>query len=126
MASKAKRAARRRGPRSTRPDIWQRGKWLFVGGGAVAAIALLWVLTLSNSGPEVTGGERPVILESVPSNFDFPISLYQGEEIIGSRDLSFGELLGDLPIVLNYWASNWAPCSAEMPEFQKVSRAFEG
>jgi len=86
----------------------------------------LTALTFALAGPEATGVEglaRPV---SAPERLDFPVSLYQGEDIIGSREFSFASLLGDKPIVLNYWASNCPPCSAEMPGFQKVYEAFEG
>ena len=84
------------------------------------------VLTFVLAGPEPTGREGLVRSDSVSDRLDFQITLYQGEDILGSRELSFASLLGDKPIVLNYWASNCPPCSAEMPEFQKVYEAFKG
>ena len=128
MASRAKRRSKaRRASRGTPAQgLWQRGKWLFIGGAVLGLIALLAVLTPALSGPEVTGGEGLVSPESVPSRFDFPVGLYQGDDVVGAREFSFASLLGDKPIILNYWASNCPPCSAEMPEFQKVSEAYEG
>ena len=108
------------------PGLWQRGKWWLIGSGVVGAIMLLAVLTSALSGTEVTGGEGLTRPDSVPTRLDFPISLYQGEDVIGASEFSFASLLGDRPIVLNYWASNCPPCSAEMPEFQKVYEAFKG
>ena len=58
--------------------------------------------------------------------YDFPVDLYQGAELIGSDQVQFSSLLGDKPIVLNYWASNCPPCSAEMPEFQRVWEKYQG
>ena len=121
------RTTRQRPPRATRsPGLWQRGKWFFIGGGVAGGIALLTVLTFVLAGPEPTGREGLVRADSVSDQLDFQITLYQGEDILGSRELSFASLLGDKPIVLNYWASNCPPCSAEMPEFQKVYEAFKG
>jgi thiol-disulfide isomerase/thioredoxin len=57
---------------------------------------------------------------------DFSLALYQGQEILGSQQVNFHDLLGDRPLVLNFWASNCPPCSAEMPEFEKVWRQYDG
>lgn len=128
MASRAKRSSetRRASGQRTAPDLWKRGKWWLLGSGAAAAIVLLVVLTSALSGPEATGGERLTSPEAVPEQFDFQVSLYQGWQEVGSRELSFASLLGDKPIVLNYWASACPPCAAEMPEFQKVYKAYKG
>ena len=87
---------------------------------------MLVALVMACGGTAEPALDIDATLESAPSEFDFPISLYQGEDVIGSRQFSFASLLGDTPIVLNYWASNCPPCSAEMPEFQKVYEAYEG
>ena len=121
------RTTRQRPAGATRPPgLWQRGRWLFIAGGVAGGIALLTALTFALAGPEPTGREGLVRSDSVSDRLDFQITLYQGEDILGSRELSFASLLGDKPIVLNYWASNCPPCSAEMPEFQKVYEAFKG
>ena len=128
MTSRAKRSASagRSTQRIPLTDIWQRGKWWLIGSGVVGAIVLLAVLTSALSGPEATGGEGLTSPEAVPEQFDFPVSLYQGWQEVGSRELPFGSLLGDKPIVLNYWASNCPPCAAEMPEFQRVWEKYSG
>ncbi len=64
-------------------------------------------------------GETPSTLPN------FPIILYQGEDIIGASAPSFASLLGDKPLVLNYWASNCAPCRVEMPEFESVWQKYQ-
>ncbi len=56
---------------------------------------------------------------------DFPIILYQGEDIVGASAPSFASLLGDKPLVLNYWASNCPPCRVEMPEFESVWQKYQ-
>jgi len=122
--------------------IWQKWKWLFIGSGVFGGGALLLVLTFAFSGPATTGGEVPVVVSRAGSSAsaatsavpvviptagssasalpDFPLTLYQGKELLGASDLQFASLLGKKPIVLNYWASACPPCAAEMPEFEKV------
>jgi len=56
---------------------------------------------------------------------DFEISLYQGEEELGTDALSLSDLEGQ-PVVLNYWAGLCPPCRAEMPEFQEFGDEYEG
>lgn len=125
----ASRAKRRRsevpalGQGTNSQSIWQRRKWWLIGAG-VGAIALLVVLTYAFSGPQVTGGESIARSGSTPSIYDFPVDLYQGGDVVGSEKVQFASLLGDRPIVLNYWASNCPPCSAEMPEFQKAWQKY--
>lgn len=89
-------------------------------------------LTSGLSGPEVTGGEVNVasgpgssVAVSSSDLPDFPIILYQGQDIVGASEPKFVSLLGDKPVVLNYWASNCPPCTAEMPEFEKVWQKYK-
>ena len=56
---------------------------------------------------------------------DFEISLYQGEDALGTDALSLSDLEGR-PVVLNYWAGLCPPCRAEMPEFQEFGDEYEG
>ena len=63
---------------------------------------LLGILTLGACGPD---------LEPAP---DFRFSLYQGEEVLGAKELSLSDLRGK-PLVLNFWAGLCPPCRLEMP-----------
>jgi len=155
MASKSKRASTtRRQRRSTQSaGIWARGRWWLIGGGVVGAIALLVVLTGVLSGPEASGGEVPIAsppgsgvlsgpeasggevpIASPPGSSvalplsdlpDFTLALYQGRDILGASEVQFASLLGNKPIVLNYFASNCPPCEAEMPELEQVWRKYK-
>jgi thiol-disulfide isomerase/thioredoxin len=60
------------------------------------------------------------------STLDYPVARYQGQDVLGSGDFTLSSLLGDKPIVLNYWASNCAPCASEMPGFQKAAQRLQG
>jgi thiol-disulfide isomerase/thioredoxin len=94
--------------------MWRSAKWwALLGGGAALTVA---VAVLVVSGAKAPGN----------STFDFPVALYQGHDVLGSSEITFSRLLGDKPIVLNYWASNCPPCAAEMPGFQKVAQRLDG
>lgn len=111
MAPSTRTRGRRRG-RSAK--ISRSTKWrALLGGGAAITVA---VAVLVVPGPEAPDN----------STFDFPVALYQGQDVLGSSEINFSSLLGDKPIVLNYWASNCAPCAAEMPGFQKVAQRLDG
>jgi thiol-disulfide isomerase/thioredoxin len=56
---------------------------------------------------------------------DLLIAAYQGEEIIGGKEVQFSEVLSQgKPVVLNLWAGLCPPCRLEMPDFQQVSDKF--
>jgi thiol-disulfide isomerase/thioredoxin len=92
------------------------------------AIASVFVLAACGStvppdpdaGPPDSGDTR----SQLPA--DFPIALYQGEEVVGGQEVLFSEML-DLgkPVVLNLWAGLCPPCRLEMPDFQEVNTKFE-
>lgn len=104
-------------------DKTRRGWWWAAGGIATTAVIVLAVVAAARSGPAATGASS--LANTAQSGlFDFSITLYQGENTIGSRDLQFSSLLGDKPIVLNYWASSCPPCSAEMPGFEQVWQQY--
>ena len=107
-------------------DSWKRAQWWLTGGATVGMIALVVFLFSTLSGTGASDGSVNAEPASVPAAFDFDVWLYQGWDEIGARQISFGDLLGGRPIVLNYWASNCPPCSAEMPEFQRVYETFKG
>lgn len=121
---------------SARPvrGLWRRNKGWFLGAGVAALIAAIVLVAFALSGPEATGRPAPVpvpasqgsgsvISSSLP---DFTLLLYQGQEILGSPQPRFHDLLGNQPLVLNFWASNCPPCSREMPGFEKVWRRYQG
>ena len=57
--------------------------------------------------------------------YDFGISLYQGEEELGSSELQFSEVFAiGHPVVLNPWAGLCPTCRAELPELQEVYDKF--
>lgn len=57
--------------------------------------------------------------------YDFPVTLYQGQEELGGADLQLSQLRGR-PVALNFWAGLCPPCRAEMPEFQEFQDNFAG
>ncbi len=77
MTSKAKqRHSARRQP----SNLWQRGRWWFIGGGIVGAIALLVVLTSALSGPKIaTGGEPAPDMILATTDGEFQLSQRRGE-----------------------------------------------
>ena len=96
------------------------------------ALLLLAILFLVGSGGNEAASGSPVASPLAPASGetpstlpDFPIILYQGEDIVGAAAPSFASLLGDRPLVLNYWASNCAPCRVEMPEFESVWQKYQ-
>ncbi len=54
---------------------------------------------------------------------NFQLSLYQGEEVLGAKELSLSDLQGK-PLVLNFWAGACPPCRAEMPDLQKFYNEY--
>ena len=56
---------------------------------------------------------------------DFPVMLYQGEEVLGGTEINFSETLSHgKPVVLNLWAGLCPPCRLEMPDFEAVHGEF--
>ena len=52
---------------------------------------------------------------------DFSMVMYQGQDLVGGQEINFSDLLGERPIVLNFWAGLCPPCRAEMPD--QIGRA---
>lgn len=48
----------------------------------------------------------------------FPLELPDGQV------MELSDLLGDKPVVLNFWASTCPPCKQEMPDFQAAYEAY--
>lgn len=57
---------------------------------------------------------------------DFGLIIYQDPDAILGGASRFHRLIGGQPLVVNLWASNCPPCTAEMPHFETVWRSYEG
>ena len=58
---------------------------------------------------------------------DFQITVYQGADVLGDKEVKFSDLLAKgKPVVLNFWAGECPPCRAEMPDLQAVSEEYQG
>lgn len=85
----------------------------------LGAAALLYP-KLSASAPSNLGGatssgsSEP---QTVPAP-SFPLLTPEGDE------LDLEELVGEKPVVLNFWASTCPPCKEEMPDFQAAYEAY--
>jgi len=103
------------------------GRWFDAAGMALAA-------TMALAACAADGGETqlsPTDTATPTGNttnlpYDFDISLYQGESILGGTDLAFSDVFSvGKPVVLNLWAGLCPPCRAEMPDFQTVYEEHE-
>ena len=56
---------------------------------------------------------------------DFSITMYQGQDVVGGQEVNFSGLVGQKPIVLNFWAGLCPPCRAEMPDLQEFNEKFQ-
>ena len=81
------------------------------GGGATETAANIPIVV--SQGQDVLGGEQ------VEMAADFPIIVSQGQDVLGGEQVAMASLVGEMPIVMNFWAAECPPCRAELPEFQK-------
>ena len=57
---------------------------------------------------------------------DFALVTYQGETVLGGKELDFSSVLQQgKPVVLNFWAGLCPPCRLEMPEMQEVYAEYQ-
>ena len=56
---------------------------------------------------------------------DFAIVVSQGQGILGGDQVAMKSLLGERPVVLNFWAAECPPCRAELPEFQEFQEEYQ-
>ena len=64
----------------------------------------------------------PVLSEDAAP--DFAIIVSQGEDLLGGDNVAMASLLGQKPVVLNFWAAECPPCRAELPEFQEFHEEY--
>ena len=76
----------------------------------IAALAALLV-ACGGSGNGGDTGDREMAA-------DFPIIVSQGQNKLGGEQVGMASLVGEQPVVLNFWAAECPPCRAELPEFQ--------
>ncbi|MGH2453814.1 MAG: TlpA family protein disulfide reductase [bacterium] len=69
------------------------------------------------------GPPPPPAQRSLPLAPDILITLYQGEEVLGAREVALSSLWERKPVVLNFWAGLCPPCRAEMPDFDRLFAA---
>ena len=55
---------------------------------------------------------------------DFPIVVSQGQDLLGGDQVAMASLVGERPVVLNFWAAECPPCRAELPEFQEFHEEY--
>ena len=86
----------------------------------VAALSLLLALSFAVAcgGDGSDGGDTEMAA-------DFPIIVSQGKDILDGDNVDMSSLLGERPIVLNFWAAECPPCRAELPEFQEFYDEYE-
>ena len=56
---------------------------------------------------------------------DFKVTMFQGQDVVGGQEVNFHDLVGQKPIVLNFWAGLCPPCRAEMPDLQVFNEKFK-
>ena len=56
---------------------------------------------------------------------NFAITMFQGQDVVGGQEINFHDLVGQRPIVLNFWAGLCPPCRAEMPDLQEFHEKFQ-
>lgn len=85
-----------------------------------AAFSLLLSLSLAVAcGGDSSDGEDAEMAA------DFAIIVSQGQDILGGDNVAMASLVGEQPVVLNFWAAECPPCRAELPEFQEFHEEYK-
>ena len=80
VMAKQHKSPRERGRQVQARGLWLRGKWWFTGGGAAGAMALLVVLSLALSSPQLpAGGELAPDITLATADGVFQLSDHRGE-----------------------------------------------
>lgn len=77
-------------------------------GGAVVRVPI-------TQGPDA--GDRPMA-------GDFPVIVLQGQDVLGGERVGMASIVGQKPVVLNFWAAECLPCQGELPVFQNFYDAY--
>ncbi|MYC36922.1 MAG: TlpA family protein disulfide reductase [Chloroflexi bacterium] len=64
----------------------------------------------------------PILSEELAP--DFLITVIQGQDTLGGEQVAMTSLVGEKPVVLNFWAAECPPCRAELPEFQSFHEEY--
>ena len=83
---------------------------------------MLLLLTLSVMACNGGGSDNGATSQPAPS---IPVTMFQGQDVVGGEQIELSSLLGNKPIVLNFWAGLCPPCRAEMPDFQIFYNEFK-
>lgn len=103
------------------------GRWR-IWGILLAGVLAIAACTsaLPSPAPEASNTLPVQSSTTVKVPFDFPVQLYQGEELLGAKELRFSKVFSlDRPVILNFFAGLCPPCRAEMPDLQDLSVQYE-
>ena len=98
----------------------KRGKLRFL--IPLALVLTVAAIACGGSSQSIIGDEKPSSRDPAP---DFSFTMFQGQDVVGGQEVSLHSLIGDKPIVLNFWAGLCPPCRAEMPDLQEFYDKFE-
>ena len=95
---------------------------------AATAIALVTLATCGTSSQEDIAPTLSAVKGRTDKTApDFEIIAYQGDDVLGGKQVRLSELLAQgKPVMLNFWAGLCPPCRFEMPEFQRVYDRYKG
>ena len=84
-----------------------------------ALLALLLACGGDSGGAATSSGEGEGDAGDRETAADFPIIVSQGQDVLGGEQVGMASVVGDKPVIMNFWAAECPPCRAELPEFQK-------
>ena len=87
--------------------------------GLLLATAILALLVACGGGDSGGGNGSSEDEGDKELAADFPIVVSQGQDILGGEQVGMASLVGEKPVIMNFWAAECPPCRAELPEFQK-------